>query len=251
MLTFKHAGRMGDVFYSLYWATCTTHCEPFDLVLRVNVEAPDLSNRPYLMTREDAEFMRPLLAVQPYIRSVLIADDDRYIPSDCVELDAFRRNMQLILGREIRQWYYPLRCKVIPGEWERVVLSLPEPVEQTDRIAICFTPRYREDFNIDCLEQFKDKLVLIGLSDEHRAFCERYFDVDYYPVRDALEMLRFMKSCRCFVGNVSGVFAIAECAKVPRVLCLRPGGGDVRVYGNGLEARNHEELIKSINQYMR
>ena len=247
MLTFKHAGRMGDVLYSLYYATRYAQGQPFDYLLRTGVRAYDPSNRPHMMEREDALFMSPLLEYQPYLNSVQIAESDSELPFDCVVLDKFRSNMSSIIGKEIRTWYYE-RGRILEGEFARKVLSAPVLPERLDKFAVCFTPRYRQTFDISVLRKYQDQLVFVGLPDEWRSFSAIYFPVEYHPVKDALELLSFVQSCRGFIGNVSGTFAIMECAKVRRILCLAPDGGNVRVYGNGFEASNENELEAYINQ---
>lgn len=247
MLTFKHSGRMGDVFYSLYYCTHLAHGNPFSLVLRTGVSAWDPSNRPHMMERTDAEFMRPLLELQPYMRGVRIADRSDEIPPGCVNLDSFRDHFYTVCRREIRLWYYPSGANPL-DEFERPVLSAPDPPPRIGRFAICFTPRYRECFDVGVLKPFRDELVFVGLPSEHEAFCKRHFPVEYRPVADALELLRFMQSTRGFIGNVSGTFAVAECAKIPRILCMEKNGGSVRVYGGGREARTASELETFFNE---
>ena len=250
MLAFRHSGRMGDVFYSLYWTTRYAKGQPFDFILKTGVaDRFDPSQRPHLMEPEDAEFIRPLLEAQPYINTVEIESANR-TSRDVYVLDSFRQDMRRIIGKEIRTWYYHFREQIPDGEFDRQVLTLQETPRKFERIAICFTPRYRQKFDLSPLKQYQDRLVFIGLPDEWRSFCSIWFSVDYKPVKDALEMLRFMRSCQCFVGNVSGTYAIAECAKVPRILCLEPNRGNVRVYNNGFEAANPSELEAHLNTYM-
>ena len=248
MFTLRHSGRMGDVLYSLYYATHLTQGKPFNLLLRANVrDYCDPSGRPYLMTREDAEFMSPLLEYQPYINRVTIAENEREVPQDAFILDKFRMNMYGIIGREIRTWYYGVRENIPPGEFTRKVLSAPDFYDRRAKFAICFTQRYREAFDVEpVLREYKDDLVFVGLPEEHRDFCRECFDVDYKPVAHALDLLSFLQSCRGFIGNVSGTYAIAECAKIPRILCLARDNGNVRVYGNGVEVKDPETLKTTI-----
>ena len=244
---FKHSGRMGDIFYSLYWCRNVTRGEPFDLILRTGVPAWDPSGRPHLMERADAAFMLPLLLAQPYIRSVRITDGRDSLPTGTVDLDAFREHFYEVCREEIRLWYYPHGTPPLQ-EFHEPVLSAPDQPEPCGRFAICFTPRYRECFDVGILSPFRDDLVFVGLPSEHKDFCRRHFPVEYRPVADALEMLRFFQSCRGMIGNVSGTFAIAECAKIRRILCLEQNRNNVRVYGNGREAYTQHELETFFNE---
>ena len=249
--TFIHSGRMGDILYSLYYATRLAaklpDCRTFDYVLRTGVSAWDPSGRPHMMEVADAEFLKPLLEAQPYIHAVRIASGrvDGYI------LDSFRRNMNLVIGREIRQWYYDPREHLDPDEFARPVLTLPDMPEKKPWIAVCFTPRYRQAFDLSPLFPYRDRIVFVGLPTEHRAFCRDVFPVEYHPVENALELLQFMESCAGFVGNVSGTFAVAECAKIPRILCLQPDGGNVKPQGGfHLESRSSDSLEIHLKQLL-
>lgn len=250
MFTFIHSGRMGDILYSLYFATrfASRMGEPFDYVLRTGVSAWDPSNRPHMMEQADAEFLKPLLEAQPYIREVRITDNRRI---DGYVLDSFRRDMRRVIGREIRTWYYDPREPVQPSEFDRPVLTVPG-AERKPWIAVCFTPRYRQKFDLSPLRKYRDRLVFVGLPEEHRAFCRDVFPVEHNPVENALELLRFAASCRGFVGNVSGTFAIMECAKIPRILCLAPDGGNVMPHGGfHREAASSNELETHLKQLLK
>lgn len=248
MMTFRHAGRMGDVLYSLYFATHFARGEAFDYVLRTGVSAWDPSGRPHMMEIADAEFLKPLLEAQQYIRSVAIAQNPRITGENFV-LDSFRRDMRRVVGREIRTWYYPPRERIPDGEFSRPVLSVQDPCPKIEKIAVCFTPRYRQTFDLSPLFPYRDRIVFVGLPAEHRAFCRDVFPVEYHPVENALDLLRFAESCAGFVGNVSGTFAIAECAKIPRILCLSPDGGNVRPQGGfHRESASSNELETQLNQ---
>jgi hypothetical protein len=241
---------MGDILYSLYYATRYAHGEPFNYILQTDVrDLFDPSHRPCLMSHKEAEFLKPLLEAQPYINDVLISDSLRYA-GDVYVLDMFRHDMRRVIGREIRTWYYE-RNRVPQGEFERAVLTVDPPPEKLDMIAVCFTPRYRQRFDLFPLKKYRDQIIFVGLPEEHDAFCRDWFNVYHYPVYDAFDLLELVTSCRGFVGNVSGTFAIMECAKVPRILCLEPRGGNVRPCGGFCrEASTTDQLEIYLNQLM-
>ena len=249
--TFIHSGRMGDVLYSLYAATHLTaqlpNSDTFDYVLRTGVSAWDPSGRPHMMEQADAEFLKPLLEAQPYIHEVRITSGR----AECYVLDSFRRNMSLVIGREIRSWYFDPREPMDQDEFARPVLTLPDAPEKKPWIAVCFTPRYRQKFDLSPLFPYRDRILFAGLPAEHCAFCRDVFPVEYHPVENALELLSFMASCAGFVGNVSGTFAVAECAKIPRILCLAPDGGNVKPQGGfHRESRSSDSLEIHLKQLL-
>jgi len=245
MLLFNHSGRFGDLFYSLYAATQYAKGQPFDLHLHLDVHAYDLSNRPVMMAKEDTDFLVPLLEVQPYIHNLTISRN--YPDKPFINLDAFRQDYSKIVGKEIRSWYYEY-LPIEPVGFDLPVLFIPvHNFPFIEKIAICFTKRYKSVINLRCLKKFKDLLIFVGLPDEHEAFCEQYFPVEYHKSQNLLDLMQFVHSCKGFVGNVSGLFAAMECCKMPRVLCLQPSGGDVRCYGdNGTMVNTPQDLVRSV-----
>ena len=60
-----------------------------------------------------------------------------------------------------------------------------------------------------------------------------------------LDMAVFMKSCRGFIGNTSGTYAIAECAHINRIQCQRADGGNVPIWDDtGVRTKNDAELYE-------
>ena len=47
----------------------------------------------------------------------------------------------------------------------------------------------------------------------------QHFDLEYCPTKDLLEAGKYIAGAKCVIGNQSGLFSLAECMKVPRILC--------------------------------
>jgi hypothetical protein len=71
------------------------------------------------------------------------------------------------------------------------------------------------------LESYKDQLLFLGTDAEHEDFCGRFFNVTGLIPGDGdslLDCARLLASCKGYIGGVSGIYAVAEMMKIPRVL---------------------------------
>ena len=247
---FSMSGRMGDEAYSLYFCTQRADYQPFDYYLQTNKpDGHDPGGRKVFQTPAEAEFFASILREQPYIRSVGIGDAECVPAADItnyINLDLFRETPELYGLSEIRNWCYRL-SSLKPDSFARQVLTIPpSDLKKQQKLCICFTGRYKPVINPGALQPIADKLVYVGLPREYDTFCSKYFKVDYKPVKSAKEMLQYIDSTCGFIGNISGSYALVECSKLPRILCL-PGGshGDVRPYGGrAVAVLDNHKLLK-------
>ena len=246
-MLFTHSGRIGDVLYSLYF--CRQWKNTFDLHLVTNQADPPsyFKEKPIRISDKDLDFILPLFEYQSYINKVIAGD---YIPDNSFKLDVFRICSRICALKDIRDWYFCLINKVpYPSanfyNKDKAILELPDATEKIDKIAICFTDRYKAVCNLSVLEPMKDKLVFIGLESEWKKFCESYFPIEYQKFSTMLDMALYMKSCKGFIGNVSGTYAVAECAHINRIQCQQEDGGNVPIWDDtGIRTRDDSELYK-------
>jgi hypothetical protein len=246
-MLFSHSGRIGDVLYSLYF--CKAWRGTFDLHLVTNQSDPPtyFKEKPIRISDKDLEFILPLFEYQSYINKVTAGEEK---PDDAYTLDLFRTHSNICSLKDIRDWYFCLTCRVTQHPYPfankaEAILELPDVTENIDKIAICFTDRYKAVCNLSVLEPIKDKLVFIGLESEWKNFCTSYFPVEFEKFNTMLDMAVFMKSCRGFIGNVSGTYAIVECAHIRRVQCQQADGGNVPIYDStGIRTQNSDVLLQ-------
>ena len=246
-MIFAHSGRIGDVLYSLYF--CKSWRGTFDLHLVTNQADPPtyFKEKPIRISDKDLEFILPLFEYQSYINKVTAGEEK---PENAYTLDLFRTHSNICSLKDIRDWYFCLTCRVTRhpcpfANKREAILELPDVTENIDKIAICFTDRYKAVCNLSVLEPIKDKLIFIGLESEWKNFCESYFPVEFEKFNTMLDMGVFMKSCKGFIGNVSGTYAIAECAHIYRVQCQQADGGNVPIWDNtGVRTMNDDRLYE-------
>lgn len=166
------------------------------------------------LTQAAAEFMKPLFESQGW--KVSISDK---IPEGFINLDEFRKLKLNFAAGDLRLWYYQLTNIILPKDLQRPVLDIEADYTFSDKIIVCRTSRYNNPF-IDwkALRSIKDKLMFIGLKEEHEDFCQNCFEVDFYKVENALDAARKIAGCDLMISNQCGLYAIAEQLKIPRLL---------------------------------
>ena len=223
-LLFSHTGSLGDILYSLHFCrelTCRLGAECFDLHIRTNVHDDGMKGfkHPYgsvRMSRNAAEFMKPLLEEQPYIRCVTISDE---LPEHAIDLDRFRELKLNLSSGDIRNWYYQLTSLHLPREFWKPVLSVKTDTKYQDKIFFSATSRYQNLYiDYTALEKYRELLVFAGTPEEYEDFSRNYFETTYVKTDTLLELAGYIAGARGFIGNQGGLFSLAECLKVPRIL---------------------------------
>ena len=248
---FTHAGRIGDIIWSLWACIQRAGHMPFDFHLQTNVpDAHDPGNRKTFMSTADAEFLASIMREQPYIRTLTIGDKEPIPASDItryVDLNRFRWTFDIYQHLECRHWYEKLFSFKL-DEYNKPIFTVPpSEIAPFDKLAICFTTRYKPAVSPALLKPYKDKLVYVGLKSEWESFCADYFPVEYHAVSSMKDMLQYTKKSLGFVCNICGSYAAHEAAAIPRIICLPKGGGDVRPYTpNGVGVLDDHKFIQHI-----
>ena len=267
MLTFNHSGNIGDILYSLHF--CKELSESlkipnFNFHIQTNVKDVNASNQKHpfgdvRMTTSAAHFIKPLLQSQSYINNVSI-DDQIPVTQNLINLDLFRQLKINFQSGDIRSWYYNLTDKHLPREFYNQIIFANKNNRCNNKIILLFTERYQNIFiNYKVLEQFKDYLVFLGLEYEHKLFCSKYFNIEYIKTDSLKKVAEYMVGAKGVIGNQCGLFSLAECLKVPRILTtaeyfvynnnIYPGPVNCHPSGGWNEvASTNEKLINSIKQ---
>lgn len=226
MLVFNHSGGIGDILYSLYFCKDLAdkgNQETFKLHIQTNVKdmAMNMHYHPFgdvRMTEAGANYIKPLLEAQDYIEEVTISDD--YTPdSGMINLDIFRKIKINFMSGDIRRWYYNLSKQHLPAEFWRPILSVDVDDTYKDKIILCSTARYQNVFiDYKVLSKFADKFVFFGLESEYEEFKKNNFNLEFYKTIDALDAAKKIVGAKGLCSNQNGIYTIAECLKVPRIL---------------------------------
>ena len=107
----------------------------------------------------------------------------------------------------------------LPREFWEPVLEVKPDDRFKGKIILISTPRYQNPFvDLKKLECFKEHFIFAGLPEEYTLFQKKYFKLEYLPASSMLEIARCMAGATGVIGNQSGLYTIAECLKVPRIL---------------------------------
>ncbi len=224
-MLFCHSGHLGDILFSLHFCKEMLESyggEKFDFHIRTNVTEAGLEKLGYpfkavRMTQGGAEFIAGLLRSQPYIGNVSCGDES---PENAFDLDLFRNLKINFSAGHIANYYYNLVDRHLPRQFYKPVITVTPDRKYCDRIILIATARYRNIFvDMSALEPFREKLVFAGLPEEYTEFCEKYFYVEYIgKLKSMAEIAGYFAGAAGVIGNQSGLFSLAECMKVPRIL---------------------------------
>ena len=218
MITFNHSGAIGDIIYSLHFCKELINSvgeSKFNFHIKISNNNQFDPKRSYLNIN-DVNFIKPLLQSQQYINEVTYSED---VPQNCFNLDIMRKLNLNLMGGDMRTYWYNLYGKHLPREFWNQILFVEPNYRFKDKFLLTFTQRYvnvRLDYNV--LKELKDRIVFIGLEKQYELFKSKFFDLEYVKVNNLLEAAQYMVGSLGFVGNESGLFSVAECLKVPRIL---------------------------------
>lgn len=193
MNTFIHSGATGDIVFSL------------PVIKEMGGGKLIISN----FDKQRSESIKKLIAVQPYISSVEIADGN----FDGYDLNRFRQ----YAGHHINLVEAHFRGQNIPvnPEWKKGWLSLPNKINRNEKYAIINRTTNYEDwgFNwaneVEYLKTIADKIYFIGYKDEFKLFNDTFgTDINYIEC-DFLEGAYLIQDAVMFTGCYSAWSTVA------------------------------------------
>ena len=126
----------------------------------------------------------------------------------------------------------------------RMLFGIEPDPRAKGRIVLFRSFRYRNDrLSWLSLRSLRDRLLFLGSPEEYGEFAGRVCRCDYLPTRDFLEAARLIRGAALTIGNQTGLFAVAEALKVPRLLEISPGCPNVIMQGGwNRDLLSEEEL---------
>ena len=220
MLSFCHAGKIGDILYSFYFCRQLSrqyNWRRFNFHIQTDVLYPGQGK---LMTKQSAQFMRSLLESQTFIEKLTIGPEK---PKGYIDLNRFRNGIINCNGGDLRDFYYQFNSNTLPRHFEISNIKLKEPADPKykDKIIFTLSDRYvNTNLNFKALIPYKDDLVFFGTQNEYEKFCGKYFTIEKCELHpdSLLTVAKYMAGAKGFMGNQTGFFALAEIMKVPRIL---------------------------------
>lgn len=243
MITFNHSGKIGDILYSLYFCKELSEAannNKFNFHIQTNIKEKNGFGG---MSIKDYEFMKLLLEKQNYINELTYSDD---IPNQEIfcNLNNIRSLPVIILAKDIRSWYYHLLSNHLPKNFYKPIIQVEPNDKFKDKIILTYTFRYKNtNINYDQIKEFANNLIFMGTENEYEQFKNIYFDLQFKKCENMLEIAQYMAGAGGVIGNPGGLYALAECLKVPRILLspqyFHPNGlpeikpGPINVYPIG------------------
>lgn len=252
---FSHSGTFGDVLYSLNFLY--DYCEEFGIDkinFHIQKDVPTrakLKNHPgngVQLNEKMIEFMIPLLKNIPVINKVTTSGD---VPKNYFNLDIIR-DMGYSLGRfDIKAFYYGVFPYPVKRNMGRKILHSEFDERAKDKIIVFRSQRYNiANLNYKILDKLKSKVILLGTDFEKRYFYAESFTCKHIQIKDFQEAANLIGSASFVVGNQTGLFAIAEQLKVPRVLESWQQGPNVVCEGGlcyeGINPTHFNKAIESM-----
>ena len=221
-MKFSHSGKNGDLLASLCFVkaclkkTGQSECS-FHIQTNVKHMANVMERDPVMMSDASANFLKPLLKAQSFISEVTVGDA---VPQDAFDLSNMRKTFHNFGSGDLRLWYYALCNDWLDEDLTKPILEAEPDYSLKDKIILCLSERY-VPFEIDfsCLQKWSDRIVFVGTDFEMQRFCSKHFGLLRQPVKDALELARLMKGCKCVISNLNGNYMLAEQLKVRRICC--------------------------------
>lgn len=233
MLKFKHSGSFSDIIYSLPFVRMLgggdlmIYLNNLDRSLREHGYTPDSIDSSYRgrFTREDFDFIEPLLTRQPYINNAYVFDGYQHdYDLDMCKGFLYKR----FRGNAVESYYKYFDHPYTPYQVVQPWLSADNITEAP--VIINRTMRYRSRRS-DCQEiwnnindrvNFKNNAYFVGTKQEHADFCDMGFELTYRPVDNAFEMANLIAGANLFIGNQGFAYSLAQGLGRP-VICETHG----------------------------
>lgn len=234
VLNVSTTGDAGDIFVML--ATLKHTGKQCDVYLRDHPRTAGIVHRAYLV--------KPLVEAQPYINSVRIWKCE---PLHW-ESEKFRHyrfvNNKLNLAHNHAQAALKDGFIAEMPDVSKPWLTVDPDTSYAGRVVVNRSPRYNNPRFPwkEVVKHFGERIIFIGLADEHSRFCASFGNVEYRTTRDFLEVAQMIAGSELFIGNQSACMTIAEGLKHPRIQevclthpdCIYPGNAGAQYIYDGV-----------------
>lgn len=177
----------------------------------------DEQGEPVMMNRPTFNALRPLLLAQDYI------EDFREWDGEQVDFnfDLLREGTTTMPGGAINRW--PMYIwPDMATDLSKESITIPYKIDQRviGKILVNRTERYNNILiSYNFLKQYGDKVMFIGLPNEHEVFCKQNrLDIPRLECADYLEIATALYNCKVYIGGQSSIFQVVEHMKIPRIL---------------------------------
>lgn len=152
--------------------------------------------------------IKSLIEAQPYIERVECSEDS--VDVDLVPFRRFHSSSTTLVAAQateaqLQLGFYP------PTDGSEPWLFVEPDDRFNGRVIIARSPRYNNpNFPWSQIISFYgDRLLFVGLPEEHKSFVREFGSVRHLKVKDFLEMARAIAGASLFIGNQSSPHAVA------------------------------------------
>lgn len=167
------------------------------------------------------ELLKPLLKEQWYIEDFILYEGQEFnYDLDKVRLQVFTNQPLGSINRWLFYVYPQMACD-LSKEW----IHLPSGKSRVAYdMVINFTYRYRNSvIDYHFLKKYEKRILFVGLKEEYEFFSKQWnLQIEFIEYLHFLSVAKLISSSRCFLGNQSVCFQIAEGLKIPRIVELSP-----------------------------
>ena len=271
---FMHDGHMGDIIYSLLFL-CNVHKVKSS---KINYYVKnDALNESFLIghpsggnlmiSENSFNFLKPLVEQQVYIKKFTYSS---LLKKKFIDLSLIRDGRINTSSGSISLWYEK-RFNFPNDPTLRWLRASKKALKYKNSIIISRSERYQNnaiDYSFLCGIK---NIYFIGLKKEYELFINEFDlrNISLISVKNALDAANIINSAKCFVGNQSFFFSLAEGLKCPRALEVYepapnviPIGGKCTSYiqtqhlinflkSFNLNIKNHNKYIKPFYTHIR
>lgn len=219
-INFKHSGHIGDFVYALPVINEISKTKKCNIYIKIN---HSIGKKKYfkhpsgsvMISNMIFDMIFPLLKNQDYIHSVHKWNNEEID----IDLDLFREYPFSLNFHSIR-WYYHLTG--FQPNMNTSFIEAKSSEKFKDKIVVVRTFRGRNPMiNYSFLNKL-DNLIFLGTKSEYDDFIKEVPNIEFYDVKDFLELAEIMKSSKFVITNQTFAFALAEGLKVNRILEANP-----------------------------
>lgn len=218
-INFCHSGHLGDLIYALPTIKELSKTKKCNLYININ--------KPYngqyfkhpsgniMISERSYNMLLPLLIEQDYLNEIDVFSNQMID----IDLDFFRC---LPISNQFHsfRWYFHLVGK--QSDMTVPYLDVKPHSTIRDKVVIVRTFRARNTFiNYQFLRNY-DNLLFLGTENEYLDLKNDIPNLEFYDVKDFLELAQIIKSCKFYLSNQTFAYAVAEGLKVPRLLEAYP-----------------------------
>ncbi|MGJ8592702.1 MAG: hypothetical protein ACSHXF_09150 [Aquaticitalea sp.] len=214
-LNFSHSGHLGDLIYALPLIQELSKTKKCHLYVNLGrIYDGKYFKHPsgnVMITERSYGMLETLLKAQPYLTTVKILKNETID----VDLDIFREFPFSTQFHSFR-WYIHIIGKQLDMSLPYLKVSPHDTIK--NKIVVVRTFRARNVFiDYSFLNNYND-LLFLGTKQEYDDIKQQVPNMEFYDVKDFMEMAQIIKACRFYISNQTFAYALAEGLKVNRLL---------------------------------